>query len=377
MATIRPQQLAPVNYGDSNQLLQAAQRLMQQGVGGITDTFNQYRQNVVDRNTNAALTALSGAQSLGDLAGAQQQAQNIVRAANGDVDSAAVLRLQQALPDTLLNRANSQNRLTEFDQQQHDTPLLNQAMALYAAGDNAGASNLLSQVQGDASRALAFGANRADQRFSQGIQQQQLGIQRAGLAMRQQAAAQRAAQQTAGARQLQNLYKAITGNNAEASNADTTAAVKYENERQRARENDNPLNNSKSNVDSAVGAINDQSWFVNRGNRLNALANQLDPDGKLTDSQKVNLLQGMNSVFEQNNGWFTGGNPDKAALDWGKDAIDRLEKAQANQLKNTRSQIENKRSVQNQRQLLLLQSLLGNGLSGPLTQQLLNIDDED
>lgn len=377
MATIRPQQLAPVNYGDSNQLLQAAQRLMQQGVGGITDTFNQYRQNVVDRNTNAALTALSGAQSLGDLAGAQQQAQNIVRAANGDVDSAAVLRLQQALPDTLLNRANSQNRLTEFDQQQHDTPLLNQAMALYAAGDTAGASNLLSQVQGDASKALAFGANRADQRFSQGIQQQQLGIQRAGLAMRQQAAAQRAAQQTAGARQLQNLYKAITGNNAEASNADTTAAVKYENERQRARENDNPLNNSKSNVDSAVGAINDQSWFVNRGNRLNALANQLDPDGKLTDSQKVNLLQGMNSVFEQNNGWFTGGNPDKAALDWGKDAIDRLEKAQANQLKNTRSQIENKRSVQNQRQLLLLQSLLGNGLNGPLTQQLLNIDDED
>lgn len=377
MATIRPQQLAPVNYGDSNQLLQAAQRLMQQGVGGITDTFNQYRQNVVDRNTNAALTALSGAQSLGDLAGAQQQAQNIVRAANGDVDSAAVLRLQQALPDTLLNRANSQNRLTEFDQQQHDTPLLNQAMALYAAGDTAGASNLLSQVQGDASKALAFGANRADQRFSQGIQQQQLGIQRAGLAMRQQAAAQRAAQQTAGARQLQNLYKAITGNNAEASNADTTAAVKYENERQRAKENDNPLNNSKSNVDSAVGAINDQSWFVNRGNRLNALANQLDPDGKLTDSQKVNLLQGMNSVFEQNNGWFTGGNPDKAALDWGKDAIDRLEKAQANQLKNTRSQIENKRSVQNQRQLLLLQSLLGNGLSGPLTQQLLNIDDED
>ena len=377
MATIRPQQLAPVNYGDSNQLLQAAQRLMQQGVGGITDTFNQYRQNVVDRNTNAALTALSGAQSLGDLAGAQQQAQNIVRAANGDVDSAAVLRLQQALPDTLLNRANSQNRLTEFDQQQHDTPLLNQAMALYAAGDTAGASNLLSQVQGDASKALAFGANRADQRFSQGIQQQQLGIQRAGLAMRQQAAAQRAAQQTAGARQLQNLYKAITGNNAEASDADTTAAVKYENERQRAIEKDNPLNNSKSNVDSAVGAINDQSWFVNRGNRLNALANQLDPDGKLTDSQKVNLLQGMNSVFEQNNGWFSGGNPDKAALDWGKDAIDRLEKAQSNQLKNTKAQIENKRSVQNQRQLLLLQGLLGNGLSGPLTQQLLNIDDED
>ena len=377
MATIRPQQLAPVNYGDSNQLLQAAQRLMQQGVGGITDTFNQYRQNVVDRNTNAALTALSGAQSLGDLAGAQQQAQNIVRAANGDGDSAAVLRLQQALQDTLLNRANSQNRLTEFDQKQHDTPLLNQAMALYAAGDTAGASNLLSQVQGDASKALAFGANRADQRFSQGIQQQQLGIQRAGLAMRQQAAAQRAAQQTAGARQLQNLYKAITGNNAEASDADTTAAVKYENERQRAIEKDNPLNNSKSNVDSAVGAINDQSWFVNRGNRLNALANQLDPDGKLTDSQKVNLLQGMNSVFEQNNGWFSGGNPDKAALDWGKDAIDRLEKAQSNQLKNTKAQIENKRSVQNQRQLLLLQGLLGNGLSGPLTQQLLNIDDED
>lgn len=380
MATIRTQQLAPVNFGDSNQLLQAAQRMIMQGAGGITDTFGQYRQNVVDRNTAAAVNALTGAQNLQDLATRQEQARNIVSAANGDINNEAVQRAQLTMPDTLLNRQNSQNRLTEFDQQQHDTPLLNQAMALYAAGDQAGAANILSGVQGDATKALTFGANRSDQAFNQNIQNQQLGIQQAGLALRRQAAQQRAeavANSAKGNSQLQGLLKQMLGNNAEAMQDSTAAAVKERNSQLTDAEKNNPLNNPKSNLQAAVGNINDQSWFVNRGNRLNGLIDQLDPKGNLTDAQRVNLLNGMNTVFEQNNGWTSSTNPDKAALDWGKEAIDSLQNARKGRLENTQTQINQKRATQNARLQVLLSALQGNGSLNPMALQLLNNDDEE
>lgn len=380
MATIRPQQLAPVNYGDSNQLLQNAQRLLQQGVGGITDTFNQFRQNVVDRNTAQAVNALTGAQDLKDLAARQQQAQSIVAAANGDINNEAVQRAQLTMPDTLLSRQNAQNKLTEFSQQQHDTPLLNQAMALYAAGDQKGAANLLSGVQGDATKALTFGANRADQAFSQNIQRQQLGIQQAGLALRKQAAQDRASAVAASAKgnqQLQGILRNYLTNNANAEQASTTAAVKERNAQLTDAEKNNPLNNPKSNLQGAVGTLNDNSWFTNRGNRLNGIIDQLDPNGQLTDSQRVNLLNGMNTAFEQNNGWFSSNNPDKAALDWGKDAIDKLQASRKGRLENTQAQINQKRATENAKLQVLLSSLQGNGSLNPMALQLLNNDDED
>lgn len=380
MATIRTQQLAPVNFGDSNQLLQAAQRLIMQGAGGIADTFGQYRQNVVDRNTAQAVNALTGATDLNDLAQRQQQVQGILSAANGDINNEAVQRAQLTMPDTLLNRQNSQNRLTEFDQQQHDTPLLNQAMALYAAGDQSGAANILSGVQGDATKALTFGANRSDQAFNQNIQNQQLGIQQAGLALRRQAAQQRAeavANSAKGNSQLQGLLKQMLGNNAEALQDSTAAAVKERNSQLTDAENNNPLNNPKSNLQAAVGNINDQSWFVNRGNRLNGLIDQLDPKGNLTDAQRVNLLNGMNTAFEQNNGWTSSTNPDKAALDWGKEAIDSLQNARKGRLENTQAQINQKRATQNARLQVLLSALQGNGSLNPMALQLLNNDDEE
>lgn len=381
MATIRTQQLAPVNYGDSNQLLQAAQRLILQGAGGVTDTFGQFRQNVVDRNTAAAVNALTGAKDLNDLAQRQQQVQGILASANGDINNEAVQRAQLTMPDTLLSRQNSQNKLTEFNQQQHDTPLLNQAMALYAAGDQAGASKLLSGVQGDASRALTFGANRSDNAFSQGIQKQQLGIQQAGLALRQQAAKQRAdaiASSAKGNSALQGILKQYLGNNATAEQESTVAATKERNSQLLDAEKNNPLNNPKSNLQAAVGDINKQSWFVNRGDKLNDLIDQLDPKGNLTDSQRVNLLSGMNTAFEQNNGWLSSANPDKAALDWGKQAIDSLQSARKGRLENTQAQINQKRATENAKLQVLLSTMLqGNGSLNPMALQLLNNDDED
>lgn len=193
MATIRAQQLAPVNFGDSNQLLRAAQQLIQQGAGGLVDTFGQLRQNVVDRNTANAVNLLTGAQTTDELAQRQGQVAQILQAANGDINNEAVQRAQLTMPDTLIGRQLNNNRITEFNQQQHDQPLLNQAMSLFAAGDANGARQVLAGVQGDASRALTFGAGREDAAAQRSLQERQLGIQAAGLALRRQAAAQRAA----------------------------------------------------------------------------------------------------------------------------------------------------------------------------------------
>lgn len=377
MATIRPQQIGAVNYGDSNALLQAGQRLLNSGLGNIGDVVNTLRQNVVDRNTAAAVGAITGAQNLQDLAARQNQVQSILSGANGDIDTAAVQRAQLAMPDTLITRQGNQNRLTQFDQEQHDTPLINQALSLYANGDAAGAARVLQGVQGDASRAITFGANRADQAKQDARADASLAIQRQGLALRQKAAQQRATQQTAGAKQVQSMLKAVLGNNATASQEDTQAAVKFQNQQLSDAEKSNPLNNPKANVSGTVSSINDANnnwWWFNsdRGTALQKLATDLPGYTNLTDSQKVNLLNGMNTAFDS-----ADGSKDKAAQDWAKNAIDSLQKNQASQLRNTQTQIQQKRDSNNQRAQLLLGLMQGNGLMNPLATQLLNIDDED
>lgn len=377
MATIRPQQLAPVNFGDSNQLLRAAQQMILQGAGGLTDAFTGYRNAVVDRNTANVVNTLTGATDLNDLAQRQQTANALLQAAGGDINNEAVQRAQLTMPDTLINRQRGQNALTEFTQQQHDQPLINQAMSLYAAGDTAGANNLLSQVQGDASKAVVFGANRADEQFNRGIQQKQLGIQQAGLALRQQAARDRAAAVSNGNKQMQNLLKTITGINATAEQDSVAAAVEERNKRAAEAEKSNPLNNPKANPDATVARINDENnpwyWFnPERGTKLQKLVGQLDPEGTLTPAQQVNLLEGMNRAFDS-----ADGSPDKAALDWGKQAIDQLQKSQQSQLQNTQARISNKRATQLARQQVLLSALGSNGSLNPLALQLLNLDDEE
>ena len=388
MATIRAQQLAPVNFGDSNQLLRAAQQLIQQGAGGLVDTFGQLRQNVVDRNTANAVNLLTGAQSTDELAQRQGQVAQILQAANGDIDNAAVQRAQLTMPDTLIGRQLNNNRLTEFNQQQHDQPLLNQAMALYAAGDQKGAQNILAGVQGDASRALTFGANRADQAFSQNVQNQQLGIQAASLALRRQAAAQRAGQASNMSKQLQSMLKTLTGANADAVNASGEAATKEQNARLTAAEKENPLNSPGTDSAATAAQITKDgrswltaplpnSWRSDRGGRLNQLIDRLDPDGTLTDKQRTNMLKGMNTAFENTD---LTGDPDKAALDWGKDALDKLGKVQTSRLENTQTRINQERATRIAQMQVLLQGMLGgNGQLDPMALQLLNqnYDDEE
>lgn len=384
---IRAQQLAPVNYGDSNQLLQAAQRLIMQGAGGIADTFGQYRQNVVDRNTANAVNLLTGAQNLDELNQRQGQVAGILAAANGDINNEAVQRAQLTMPDTLLGRQLNTNRLTEFNQQQHDQPLLNQAMALYAAGDKAGAQQILSGVQGDASKALTFGASREDAAAQRSLQERQLGIQSAGLALRRQAAAQRAAAAGNNSKQLQGMLNKILGYVGDSNIASTDAAVKEQNARLKDAESNNPLLNPNTDSSAVAAQITNDNrswmtkllpndWRSDRGGRLMGLIDQLDPDKTLTEKERTNMLKGMNTAFENTN---LNGDPDKAALDWGKKALDDLGKVRTQRLQNTQSQIDQKKATRLAQMQVLLQSMLanGNGQLDPMALQLLNQDYEE
>lgn len=384
---IRAQQLAPVNYGDSNQLLQAAQRLIMQGAGGIADTFGQYRQNVVDRNTANAVNLLTGAQNLAELNQRQGQVAGILAAANGDINNEAVQRAQLTMPDTLLGRQLNTNRITEFNQQQHDQPLLNQAMALYAAGDKAGAQQILSGVQGDASKALTFGASREDAAAQRSLQERQLGIQAAGLALRRQAAAQRAAAAGNNSKQLQGMLNKILGITGDANIASTDAAVKEQNARLKDAESNNPLLNPNADSSAVAAQITNDNrswmtkllpndWRSDRGGRLMGLIDQLDPDKTLTEKERTNMLKGMNTAFENTN---LNGDPDKAALDWGKKALDDLGKVRTQRLQNTQSQIDQKKATRLAQMQVLLQSMLanGNGQLDPMALQLLNQDYEE
>lgn len=387
MATIRAQQLAPVNFGDSNQLLRAAQQLIQQGAGGLVDTFGQLRQNVVDRNTANAVNLLTGAKSMDELAQRQGQVAQILQAANGDINNEAVQRAQLTMPDTLLGRQLNTNRITEFNQQQHDQPLLNQAMALYAAGDKAGAQQILSGVQGDASKALTFGANREDAAAQRSLQERQLGIQAAGLALRRQAAAQRAAAAVNNTKQLQGMLNKILGYVGDSNIASTDAAVKEQNARLKDAESSNPLWNPNNDSYAMASQItNDNRWRVtkllpnawrsNRGGRLMGLIDQLDPDKTLSEKERTNMLKGMNIAFENTN---LNRDPDKAALDWGKRAMDELGKLRTQRLQNTQAQIDQKKAIRLGELEVLLQGMLanGNGQFDPMALQLLNQDYEE
>lgn len=382
MATIRPLQMAPVNFGDSNALTQAAQRLLLGGAQGITDAFGDYRQAVVDRNTANAINLLTGATSRDDLTQRQGQVANILAAAGGDINNEAVQRVQQTLPDTLINRELNQNRLTQFEDQQHDTPLLNQAMSLMAAGDMAGGRNLLSQVRGDASSALTFGAGREDAAAKLALERQQLGIQAAGLRLRQQAATDRATQASRMNTQLQTLLKQALGDSTAASQASTQAGAKEANARLTDAEKNNPLNNPKADTATTVKTLDDQynHWWLpssNRGTTLMRMIDQLDPDNSLNASQRNNLLGIMNTAFENAP---SNSNPDLAAMTRGREVIDELGRTQTQRLENTQSVINQRLASQRARTVLLLQNLLGNsnGSTNPLLlQQLIQPDQEE
>ena len=146
-----------------------------------------------------------------------------------------------------------------------------------------------------------------------------------------------------------------------------------------AAEKDSLLNNPKSDVNATVRDLNSNAWFSNPGTRINNLIDQLDPDKTLTDSQRVNLLTAMYGAFDQNNHWYKSADPDKAALDLGKKALDQMGNIRTQRLANNQAQIDQRLASQREQTMLLLQNLLSNsnGSSNPLLlQQILQPDEE-
>lgn len=375
MATIRPQQIGAVDYSGSNNLLARAQQMLTGGIGGIGASLADFRNSVVANNTAQALGLITGAQNPEDLAKRQQAVASLIQQSGGDIDAGALAKAQSTMPDTLLNRQRGQLALTQANTQMHDQPLLNQAMARYAAGDSKGASDILSGVQGDASDVLKFGSDI-------GFKNQSLALQRAGLAQRQAAAAARAGQARAQTSQLLNVIKGMYGADASAQNADTKAAVDYENRLSRDAESANPLNNPKNDVNSTVNKLNtdNNKWYLpdsDRGTKLQSLVKQLDPNGTLNAQQQNNLLSVMNDAYGSADSLFGSTNPEDAALTRGKEAIDSLKNAQKSQLSATKTGIEAKRATQMQQQQLLLNLLMRGGLSNPLSQSLPTDDEDD
>lgn len=375
MATIRPVQIGAVNNAGSNDLLARAQQMILGGLGGLNSTLGQYRDGIVANNTAGALSLLGGATDTADLAKRQQAVSQLIQQSGGDIDLGAIAKTQATLPDTLMNRQKNQLAITQAQTQAHDQPLLNQAMALYAKGDAAGAQNILQGVQGDASEALKFGADNQYRNAT-------LGLQRESLNLRRAQAAQRASQASSQAKGLMGLYKSILGINAGAENAESKAATAYQVEQQKDAENNNPLNNPKNNVSGTVQQINSDNnkWYLpdsNRGDKLKSLVKQLDPDGKLNDKQTNNLLQIMNDTYGANDSLFGGNNPEAAALARGKEAIDALQEAQRGRLQATKNGIDAKKTTDMQRQQLLLQLLMRSGVPMNLPNQFQPTDDED
>lgn len=365
MAIIRPQQMGQANFSDANRLRLAAQEQLGSGLNALQNALGQYRQNVVDQNTAQIVNAITGATSLSDLANRQQGIQSLLAQAGGDVNSDAIQKAQLAMPDTLQGRAINQTKLDAFNQQQHDQPILNQAMAAYASGDSKAASALLGSIQGDASSVIKFGTDRQDEAYRRQIQQEQLGIQRAGLSLRQQTAQARAAQSASGNKALQKALSEMLKIDNAASQADTQAAVKNQNDRLTQSINDSAINNGKNDATATAKAISDaayltfwpNAWQADRGKALLGSIDKLDPNRELSDKQRSNLLNIMNNAFETD----SSGNPDKAASDAAKAAIDSLRSSEAQRLSNTRTQIQQKRATDLQRQRVLLQSLLESG----------------
>lgn len=375
MATIRPVQIGAVNNAGSNDLLSRAQQMILGGLGGLNSTLGDYRNSIVNNNTAGALSLLTGATDTADLAKRQQAVGQLIQQAGGDIDLNAIAKTQATLPDTLMNRQRNQLAIAADQTKAHDQPLLNQAMALYAQGNAAGAQSILQGVQGDASEALKFGADNQYRNATLGLQRERLNLARAS-------AAQRANQASSQAKGLMSLYKSMLGVNAGAENAETKAATAFQVEQQKDNENNNPLNNPKNNVNGTVQQLNSDNnkWYLpdsNRGDKLKSLVKQLDPKGTLNDKQTNNLLQLMNESYGAADSFFGSSNPEAAALARGKEAIDALQQAQQGRLQSTKNGIDAKKTTDMQRQQLLLELLMRSGVPMNLPNQFQPTDDED
>lgn len=301
MAQIRPQQLGAVDYGASNSLLQNAQQMILGGLGGIGTTVDTLQKAKSAKNTAAALGALAQVQDKSQLAAAQNQVNQIAQQSDGDIDMAQIVKAQAGLPDTLANRQLNEMKLQAAAVQQHDAPLAGKYMQQIMAGDTAGATQTLSQFQGDATDAVKFNADWQNKQQQLAISQGELALRKAQLGQQQTLAAQRQAGQNQLLRMLPGLLD--TPNQVKQA-SDTRDAAAASDQAQQA-ENDNPLNNKNTAANWATKNTNSWYNFGADGNDIYQIAQKNPGFSSLTEKQKVNLLDSLKDGMGSREGSLT------------------------------------------------------------------------
>lgn len=408
MAMIRPQEINPVNFDAANRLRMAGQQMITGGISGVQDALKDYRGAIVDRNTANAVGLLTGAKDMADYQQRQGQLQSLLQQAGGDINAADVNKAAATMPDTLMSRQNTQNQLKTYDISQHDAPINNAIMARYMAGDIAGANELAATLQGDASKAFTFGANRQDAANAERDRQAQLAISREGLALRKAAAAKAGA----GNKQLLSLYQKLLQPGTDASLESSAAATKDAETQAEDRLKNSSLNNPKADVQNTVRTLNQDStpWYStpltvgkglatsltpygvkgaynffvngenpysrvapgNTGNKVVELANKIPGYDSLNNEQKSTLLQRMGGEYDRNDSFFGKGNPEEAASKLGKADIDEIRQGNKASSSAKLAGIKNKQRIREQNLQTLLPLMLSNPTLAAQYQSLLD-----
>lgn len=296
---IRPQQLGAVDNGAGNSLLLNAQQSMLQGLSGVGTAVEALRNAKVANNTATALGALAQVRNQDQLAGAQNQVNQTIQQSGGDIDLNSIVKAQAALPDTLANRQLSDLKINAAATAQHDAPLAGQYMAAVMKGDTAGARDLLSKFQGDASDALKFAADYGMKQEQLGLQKQELGLRAAALQQQQVAARQRASQASGLLKmlpQLMNTGNVIAGK-AEARDAQANTDLASQ-----ALKED-PLNNPKLSLKDWVSKNpNGMFGLKSGGEDVYNIAKDQPGFKNLSRSQQINLLDSLTTGLDSKPG---------------------------------------------------------------------------
>lgn len=299
MATIRPQQLGAVDYGQSNSLLANAQQMITQGLGGVGTAVETIRNAKVANNTANALGALAQVRNTGQLAGAQNQVNQTIQQSGGDIDLGSIAKAQAALPDTLANRQLNDMKLQAAAVQQHDAPLGGQYMAAVMSGNTKAASEYLSQFQGDASDALKFNVDWQNKQQQLGIQKQELGLRAAALAQQQQASNQRAAGQNALLKALPGLLNTPNQLQGKSDARDAASATDTAN----VALAQDPINNPKASIDSWLSKNQNGMFGLKSGGQdVYDIAKDQPGFKNLSNLQQINLLDNLTSGLSSRSG---------------------------------------------------------------------------
>lgn len=367
MATIRPQNIAPVDYNGSNRLLQLAQQQLTGGIDQFGSLVTGLRNEAIKRNTAAAVGTLLGAQNPDDLAQRQNQVASMLQQYGGDVDTGAIQQAAAKIPDTLLARTSNQLQINNQQNQLDDQNLAGQAWSKLASGDFAGASQIAAGMH-DPSRVINAGLDQQNRQQQLALQQQGLAQSNAnaaaGRSLQQQRFDWEKSQDIAKEQRTQEWIKQLSGG---AGGSGTGTSKLDAAGTKDALDNAAKLNNQNlSQGDLSTGgknnldkwAASNDSWTGATGTRVKDAVSKIPGFGDLPPALQKNALDIGLAAYSSNSGvsnLFSSTNPEQAAVDAANKAISDYSKADQN---NSKLQVMGNTLADQQRQQQLRDSLL-------------------